>query len=111
MGIYFVQEHFGVRVCSKPIPLYDVKINTIDIKVVAMIIIIIITNRQYCPFALKSRGQNGVPMVRFSCWKLILRPLYLLKAMLSVYLQDKLCRIKMSIEKVAAVPINDHFWL
>ncbi len=42
MGIYFVQEHFGVRVCIKLIPLYDVKINTIDIKVVAMIIIIII---------------------------------------------------------------------
>ena len=51
MGIYFAQEHFGVRVCSKPIPLYDVKINTIDIKVVAMIIIIIYEmmrpNRKY----------------------------------------------------------------
>ena len=42
MGIYFVQEHFGVRVCSKLIPLYDVKINTIDIKVVAMIMIMTI---------------------------------------------------------------------
>ena len=42
MGIYFVQENFGVRVCSKLIPLYDVKTNTIDIKVVAMMMMIII---------------------------------------------------------------------